>query len=478
MSGYTGYVPITRVNVSQQLAPLPSTRQRTGAIVSQGSTTLAMGSYSLLTSLSSLTPLLLGKMAITSLAWATGMVTMTVPAENYTIGETLEITVLGSTATLVPGGYNGTFLATVVSATTLTYPLATNPGTATTMGFYTLEDVSETTEAVTTYFDAPGAPSVYVLELGAGNAAEGVIALMAFITETPGLFYSYLLPHPWGVEPTFFTFANNYTAPTAKVYFHLTTTLAYWQANPLVFSPLLKDVITTIEAPVVAASWMAGTPYEFSAAAGFAVTLTLNPSPTNQVTQAAYSYLYGVTPYPTFGNTSLLASLALANINIVGTGAEGGLTNAVWMFGTTLDGMDFNKYWYSVDNVQINLDLYTSAAVINGSNNPQAPLNYNQQGINSLQGVAGSVMRSEIAYSLALGTLLLTQMTGTEFAAAVEAGAFAGYVVVNSVPFMSYVQINPSDYPARLYQGMSVAYTVQNGFRNIVYNVTVANFVA
>jgi hypothetical protein len=240
----------------------------------------------------------------------------------------------------------------------------------------------------------------------------------------------------------------------------------------------LKSVIVTIEAPAVAAAWLAGTPYEFSAAAGFAVTLTLNPSPTNQVTQAAYSYLYGVTPYPTFGNSTLFTQLSTANINIVGTGAEGGLTNAVWMFGTTLDGMDFNKYWYSVDNVQVNLDLYTSAAVINGSNNPQAPLNYNQQGINSLQGVGGSVMRSEIAYSLALGTLLLTQMDGASFAAAVEAGAFAGYVVVNAVPFMSYVQINPSDYPARLYQGLSVAYTVQNGFKQIVYNVTVANFVA
>ena len=170
--------------------------------------------------------------------------------------------------------------------------------------------------------------------------------------------------------------------------------------------------------------------------------------------------------------------MSTANINIIGTGAEGGISNTIWLYGTTLDGEDFNKYWYSVDNVQINLDLYTSAAIINGSNNPLAPLNYNQAGINTLQGVAGSVMQREIAYSLALGTLVLTQMTGADFAAAVAADQFAGQVVVNAVPFLNYAQTNPSDYGTRLYQGLAVAYTVQNGFRQIIYNVTVANFVA
>ena len=491
MSGSTGYPPITIVNVSQQLAPTPSVLQRTGAVISQGSTNLTPGTYSLpLPNLTSLTPLLMGGVAITSLTWTAGMVTMTVPTETYTIGDTFLITVYGSIASTVPSGYNGTYLATVVSATTLTYMLTTNPGTATTMGFYTLEDVAETYGALTTYFAQPGAGAVYVLELGPGNATDGVTALLAFMTETPGFFYSYLLPHDWGVDSTFYTnFALNYTSPEAKVYFHVTTTLAFWQTNgplqttlPNLFLPTLKDLVVSIEAPTVAAMWMNPTPdtlpTEFSAAAGWAVTLRNNPSPTNQVTQAAFSYLYGVTAYPTFGNSSLLLSLKNNNINFVGAGQEGGLTNTIWMYGATLDGNDFNKYWYSVDNVQINLDLYTTAAVINGSNNPLAPLNYNQAGINTLQGVAGSVMQSEIAYSLALGTLVLTQLSGTAFAAAIESGQFAGQVVVNAVPFLSYAQINPSDYSVGLYQGLSVAYTVQNGFKQIVYNVVVSNFVA
>ena len=255
MSGY--YPPITKVNVSQQLAPAPSLLQQTGALVSQGATTLTPGSYSLLTSSGSLTSLLAGHVAITSMTWATGVVTMVVPTETYTVGDTFEITVTGAT----PAAYNGTYLATVVSATSLTFPLVSNPGTNTVPGFYTLEDVSELTEMNTTFFAQGSGVSVYVLELGVGNAVDGIAALTAFITANPGFFYSYLLPHDWGVASTFYSaFAKNYTSTSAKVYFHVTTTLAFWQANEALFAPTLKSVIVTIEAPAVATAWTNGTP--------------------------------------------------------------------------------------------------------------------------------------------------------------------------------------------------------------------------
>lgn len=464
----SGYLPITIVNVSEQVGPTPSVLQRTGALVSQGGTTLASGTYSLLTALSDLTPILNGAMALTSLSWASNVTTATAAAPHgFTIGDLIKLTITGA----APTGYNGTFLCTITTTTAFTYPQSVNPGSETVPGTYTPEDVAELSQMATTFFGQGNALSVYVLELGPGNATDGATALTAFITANAGIFYAYLLPRFWGsTMSTYGSFALQYTAPTAKVYFHVTTTLAFWQANPTIFRATLKDFIVTIEAPATGAS-------EFSAAAGFYVTLNLNPSPSNQVTQGAYSFLFGVTPYPTMGNKSLFTQLAAANINIVGTGAEGGISNTIWLYGTTLDGNDFNKYWFSVDNVQINLDLNTSNAVINGSNNPQAPLNYNQQGVNRVQAVAVNTMQFEIASSLALGTLVQTQMTGTDFATAVAAGTFAGQVVVNAVPFSNYVQLNPGNYPLGIYGGLSVAYTVQNGFRQIIYNVTVSNFV-
>jgi len=476
MSGSIGYVPITVVNVSQQVGPTPNALQRTGAFISQGATTLTAGTTSLLTTSSSLASILAGSLAITSLTWLSSVVTVTTTAPHgFTNGDTLLVTISGAT----PTGYNGTYTITVTGASTFTYPLASNPGAETVPGVYTVEDVAELSAMNTTFFAQGAATSVYVLELGAGNAADGITALTTWINNNPGVFYSYLLPHSWGVQSTFYSsFAKNFTSTTAKTYFHVTTTLAFWQANLTLFATTLKSVIVTIEAPTVATAAAAGTPTEFSAAAGFYVTLNLNPSSTNQVTQAAYSYLYGVTAYPRPGNSSLFATMKAANINIIGTGAEGGISNTIWLYGRTLDGNDFNKYWYSVDNVQINLDLFTSNAVINGSNNPQAPLNYNQAGINTLQSVAAQTMQNEVSYGLALGQVVAVQMTGTAFAAAVAAGTFAGQVVVNAQPFSSYVTQNPTNYPIGVYGGLQVAYTVQLGFNQIIYNVTVSNFVA
>lgn len=476
MSGSSGYVPIVKVNVSEQLAPAPSRLQRTGALVSQGGTNQAKGAYALLTQPSSLTSLLPGALAITSITQTTGTATAgTAAPHGFTIADTILLTISGATGSTT--AYNGTFLCTITgtSAFTFAVPSGTaSPATGTIV--YTPEDVAELTSMVTTFFAQGGGASVYVLELGAGNATDGITALTAFITANPGFFYSYLLPHTWGVAPTFYsTFANGYTAPTAKTYFHVTTTLAYWQANPTVFAATLKSVIVTIEAPAVATAAATGTPIEFSAAAGFYVTLNQNP-PATQVTQAGFSFLFGVTPYPVVGNNALFVSFKAANINIIGTGAEGGISNTIWLYGKTLDGFDFNKWWYSIDFVQIQLDLNTSNAVINGSNNPLAPLDYNQPGVNTLQGVAVSTMRSAIGSGLALGTLIQTQLTGAQLAAALEAGTYAGNVLVNAVPFAAYATQAPDDYAAGIYAGLSVVYAPQLGFQQIIYNVVASSF--
>jgi hypothetical protein len=475
MSGSTGYVPITIVNVNRQTGANPSLLQRTGALVSQGATTLTAGTYSLLTQPSSITSLLKGAATNVSLAWASSVVTVTTTAAHgIPVGDTVPVTISGA----APTAYNGTFAATATTTTAFTYPLTTNPGTETVPGSYTLEDVAELQAMVNTFFGMGSAIGVYVLELGPTAGVDGIAALESFITTNPGVIYSYLLPHAFGVTAALYsTMALLYNSTTSKTYFHVTTTQAFYTANTTLFKATLKCIIATIEAPAVETAAATGTPTEFSAAAGFWVTLNLNPSPTNQVTQGAYSFLPSASAYPIMGNSSLFATLSAGNMNIVGTGAEGGIADTTWLYGTTLDGNDFNKYWYSVDWVQINLDLNTTNAVINGSNNPLAPLNYNQDGINTLQAVCVATMQSAIADGLALGTILQTQMTGTAFAAAVAAGTFANQVVVNAVPFTSYVQLNQSNYTARIYGGLSVVYTVQNGFRQIIYNVTVSNFV-
>lgn len=216
---------------------------------------------------------------------------------------------------------------------------------------------------------------------------------------------------------------------------------------------------------------------EFSLAGPFWVTLNYRPSTTNKVTPTAYSYLYGVTPFPTQGNSATLQLLQDAAINVVGTGAEGGVSTAILSDGTTRDERDFT-YWYSVDWVQITVARNLANAIINGSNNPINPLYYNQDGINRLQQVVVNTMNSGLTFGLVLGAVKQVTMDGPAFTAALNAGDFDGFTVVNAVPFVPYSQANPSHYAIGQYDGLSVVYIPARGFKHIVFNVNVTDFVA
>src|SRR5437879_5962606 len=119
---------IVTVNVSQTSAPAPSQQQSKGAIISQGGTTLAANATALLRSSADLTPILKGALAITTMVWSAGIVTVTTTAPHtIPVGQVLQLTITGAT----PLAYNGTFNATATGASTFTYPLVSDPGAMT-----------------------------------------------------------------------------------------------------------------------------------------------------------------------------------------------------------------------------------------------------------------------------------------------------------------------------------------------------------
>jgi len=455
---------IVTLNVTQTVAPQPSQLQRKGALVSQGATTLAPGTTSLLTQASDLTTLLRGALALTSLVWSANVVTATTAAPHgLTVSDTLPMTIAGAS----PTGYNGTFTCTITGASTFTYPLLSNPGLETVPGSYTPEDVAELSAMVTTFFAQGSQLAVWVLELGAGNAADGVTALSTWINANPGIYYAYTVPRYWAGEATYLAFLAGFVSLKSKTYFFTTMT----SANYTSFTALMKCVVGLVEAPGIPST-------EFSLAAAFWAWLHYAPSSTNKVTPFAFTYLYGVTAYPTTGgNSVLLAALKAAGVNVVGTGAEGGISNTILFWGTTMDGRDAS-YWYNVDWAQINADQDLSAAVINGSNLPANPLYYNQDGVSRLQGTLAATFTRGISYGVVQGTLVMTELTAAQFQDSLDAGDFAGKAVINAVPFLSYAAQNPGDYRTGKYAGLYASFVPSRGFTNIVLNLNVTDFVA
>jgi hypothetical protein len=185
-----------------------------------------------------------------------------------------------------------------------------------------------------------------------------------------------------------------------------------------------------------------------------------------------------VSPFISKGTNALTTTLENAFVNYVGTGAEGGISQAIIIPGTTMDGQDFSSYWYSVDWVQINVDVNVANAVINGSNNPINPLYYNQFGIDALQAVIASTMNTGISYGLVNGTVIQTSLDGPTLDANLNAGLYVGMTVVNAVPFVTYSEENPGDYKIGKYGGFSIIYVPQLGFKHIIIDVVVTELIA
>lgn len=459
---------IVQLNVFQQNAPIPSNLQQKGAMISQGATTISTGSYSMLTQASDLASLLAAPLSLASLTWSSGTVTATASAAipGLTTNDAFITTIAGAT----PSAYNGTYLATVTGANTFTFALASDPGVESVAGTYTPPNQQELIAMVNEFYTQGQSQAVYVLELGAGDGTAGPTALSTWITDNPGVFYSYLLPRLWDAStqssPTI-TLMKAYTSTTSMTYFFVTTTTAnyaqYTGANAL------KSAVPFVEAPSANATLVT-----FDCASMFQMWLSNNPGIGAPMTTMSWRYSYGTTAWPDEGNTSTIASMDAAKINYITTGAQGGINANCLANGYTGDGKPM-QYWYSVDRLQITLPLNISNAVINASNDG-APLNYDQGGVDSLHDVAKNTLSIASSANLLNGTITGTDLTTAQFTTNFNDGDYVGQNVVNAVPYATYVAANPSAYADQTYGGFSAVVTPMLGLESVIFNLTATEF--
>ncbi|HAU5684699.1 hypothetical protein [Citrobacter portucalensis] len=460
---------IVNINVSVTNPPKPSQLLKSGAMISIGGTTLAAGSYQLLTSKDDLKNIVAPAKTISTLAWSANVVTVTL-SENHgwSNGDQIPVVISGAT----PAAYNGAYTASVTGDKTLTYTLSSDPGTATVMGTVTTVAAGEIQQMNTTYWAQGSSRAVYVLELGEISVTSAVAALGDFIDKDISLgntyqkFFSYLVPREWDIEPTFKTLTGQYTSPGSLVYFFVTSTIATYQSWVATKN---KTVFAGVEAPNIPAT-------EFSMAAAFQSSLSNDPGSSNMVPPMAFRFMYGVTEYPVENNGTLLKTLQDNHINYIGSSAEGGLSNKMLVAGHMLDGNPFN-YWYAVAWAAINLELDLANEVINGSNTTTNPLYYDQNGIDRLQNRALKTLRNGISYGLILGRVIGTKLIQADFNTEYEKGSYAGNAVINAVSFANYSSLNPSDYQEGKYNGLSAVITPRRGFESITFNLNVTNFV-
>lgn len=455
---------IVSLSVTQTVAPTPPTLQATGAFVSQGGTTAAANSLTLLTSAASLAGILAPPLTLSTLSWSGGVVTATTSTTfTFAMSQVYYFTIAGA----VPAGYNGTYACTITSNDTFTYALASNPGNETAPGTYVSATQTELQQMNSTFWAQGTSISVYVLELGAGSVDAGVASLTTWLQNNVGSVYSFLMPREWDANAAFVSLLSQYTSTTAQTYFWVTTTNATYSNYDV---PNFKCVVSLIEAPTLFAT-------EFTIAAPFWVTLHYAPSSTNKITQLAFAYVFGVTPYPAVGSSTLFAAWKAGGVNYIALDNEGGISNTSIYWGTTMDGRPFT-YWYAADWLQINAKLDLANEIINGSNTPQAPLYLDQPGINRLQSRAAGTLTSGVTFGLLTGTVVQTELDGPTYSNELENGVFAGQAVINAVPFAAYYAVSVGDFKTGTYNGLSCTVTPLRGFEMITFFINLSDLVA
>lgn len=473
---------IVNVVVSTILAPFPSTFQQTGAIVSFGGTNLPPQTATVLTQFSDLESQLPDSNSLQAATWNSGVLTMTAtnPLPSYlNDGDTFDAVFYG----WVPTSLNGLYTCTVTDITQNRFstPMAVDPGVPTVGGIFTLASSSQINAMVSTFFRQGTASIISVLELGpCADFDEEITAFETWLTNNTQSYYGYLLPEEWGYAaniPDALQVFNQFLFPEAMTYFWVTL------QDPSCVGMIPDDtkcVIQLLEAPGVAAtraSTPAGNYAEFTMAGMFYWAMQYQATAVTRVAPMCFKYIYGVTPYPLQNNGPLLVSLKEKFVNYIQTGAEGGINYTNVYQGVTADGFDYFNWWWTIDWVQINVNLQLSAAVINGSNDPLAPLYYNQNGINSLQATLCGTMVEGTQFGLVVGTIMPTQYDPATLSTQIAQGRFAAQCVVNAVPFATYTALNPSDYGRGEYDGLSVLFIPARGFVHILVTVVATNIV-
>lgn len=427
---------IVTINVSQTIGATPSDLQQTSAILSVGSTLQTPGVPVLITQNSEISDLVTN--AIGALVSDGIDITLTL-ADAATIGrnagDDIEITITGC----APDTWNGTYTATVVDETTLTWAdISLVAGSPTTLGTFTLDGSEDVITAVNTFFAQGNSVGVYLLELGEQNAVAGEVAALKTYMEDPlKRFYAYYVPFSWDNDTDFIALAKLHTSNEAKQYFFVLTAAPVDTSYTSPYAGI-KSVVAICDDTYPATNAAAAMMWNLVSSA---------PSETNKVPPMAFRFLHAVNANQS--KASILSTMTKQKVNYVGTGAEGGISSTILVLGSASDGNDLT-YWYSVDWVQINVDMQLANAVINGSNTPTNPLYYNQDGVDRLQLVAQGVFN-----------------TGTSY------GLVNGQPLVNAIPYKTYIKTNPKDYSVGLYTGLSASYTPMRGFVAIVFNINV-----
>lgn len=136
--------------------------------------------------------------------------------------------------------------------------------------------------------------------------------------------------------------------------------------------------------------------------------------------------------------------------------------NPVIMNGRCGDLRPFD-YWYQWDLTAYNIDQKLTALLLNGINNPNYIVQYNQNGIDTVNATIVSTLNN-----------MISEGCVTEFGATYDpaTNTLTNIGFTLAIDFYTYISVNPLDYQNEVYGGISFYIRIGRYIRQVVINVT------
>lgn len=288
------------------------------------------------------------------------------------------------------------------------------------------------------------------------KASAYVQALKNFINDKISVNYFYLCPSSWySVSSGLNTLANDYNNETSHQYFMITATPDVDPSTDSTFKAFsgmksMMVVYDNSDDDFIKSNSLAGAILGVIASTKFDINATNKASPLNYKTLNGYKF-------KSLKN-NFLQNLINAPCNFVFD--EIGLPTIG--NGRYTDGSTF-EYWYQWDITQLALNAKISTMIIQGVNNPNYVIQYNQQGIDTLNASIKSVLTNQQSMGIVNQFAQGVNTTNNEL---------IGEGDIIAIDFNTYISEFPEDYENEVYKGISFFLRIGRYIRQVVINVT------
>lgn len=319
--------------------------------------------------------------------------------------------------------------------------------------------LDELTRKLVGFFSYAASSEVVILEVGASSESntptEQCAILQNFITTENPRCYVHLCPDDWysDTNTALADLAKQYTSETAAVYFMVKTNADEDPTTSAAFSAMsnVKSIMGVYPNVTNSSADFTGMVLGIMAGSDFDISDSNPASPLN------YKAINGQTIESL--SSSMQSALATAPVTFgLDIASNQVVANGRYTSGDTFD------YWYQFDLLCIRLQEKIVSLLINGSNNPNFAVRYNQDGIDMLAAGIKGILNKAVSQGLL-----------TTFAADYDSttGEFEDEGDISATDFYTYKEDNPENYNEEKYDGFSFYIMIGRYIKEVTLNITV-----